>query len=146
MKKWTKPTTKEKQQHVFLVRDWGASCRSVARLGSVTGAASERLANPPVEATAGKNRNTWVRHCSMTALLDTLVEHSSLTLLWHTLVGHEYMTLLQETLTWQSCGKLWLHTLVGHPDLTLLQETLTRYSCGTLLLDTLVRHLYWTLL
>ena len=63
------------------VCDRGASCRSVATLGSVTEAASERLANLPVESTAGKNRNTWVRHCSMTALLDTLVEHSSLTLL-----------------------------------------------------------------
>ena len=124
----------------FFVCDLGASCRSVARLGSVTEAASERLANLPVESTAGKNRNTCVRHCSMTALLDTVVD---------TRTWHSYLTVLQETLTWRSlcdaltgrsCGTLWLNSLVGHSGLTLLWDALTRHSCRTLFPDTLVRH------
>ena len=75
----------------FFVCDLGASCRSVARLGSVTEAASKRLANLPVESTAGKNRNTWVRHCSMTALLDTVVGHSYMTLLLDSLARDSYL-------------------------------------------------------
>ena len=76
----------------FLVCDLGASCRSVARLCTVTEAASERLANLPlpVESTA-ENRNTWVRRCSMTALLDTVVGPSYMTLLLDSLARDSYL-------------------------------------------------------